>query len=91
MFVDEYDICRPLQVLQDKVVVWHKFALGNELHPLNEDVDVPSLEENVVPLIRFDHVQNKAHVELLIFWRLVVLLDFTKHAYNREQGIFFEL
>ena len=68
-----------------------EFTFGNKLHPLNQNVDVPSLEEDVVPLRLLDHVENEANIELLILRRLVVLLDLAKHADDRQQGVFLEL
>ena len=57
-----------------------EFTLRDQFYPLDEDVNVSSLEENIFPFAGFDHFQDEANVELLIFWRFVVFLDLAEHA-----------
>lgn len=91
LLIYQYLISCGLQIFQDQVVVVHKLTLGNKFDPLDHDVDVPSLKENVVPLVGLDHFEHEAHIQLLILWYLVVFLYFAKHAHNRQQGILFKL
>ena len=60
----------------------HKLFLWNQFYPLDNDMDIPPLEQDVIPLILAKQIQNEANVIPLIFRDFVVFLDLAKHADN---------
>lgn len=45
-------------------------------------MDIPSLEENVIPFGLFDQIEDITYIELLVLGCLVVLMDLAQHADN---------
>ena len=42
--IDQNIISRVVQLLEHKIIIMHELCLGDEFDPLNQDVDVSSLE-----------------------------------------------
>jgi hypothetical protein len=66
VFVDENKVCGLLETFEDKVEISHEFGFRDEFDPLDEDMDVPPLEYNVVPLRLSNKVKDETHIQLLI-------------------------
>lgn len=91
LLINQNKVSGCLQILEYDVEVIDKLALGDQLDPLNQDVNVPPLKEYVVPFRLLNHVKDKAHVKLLVFWSLVVFLNLAEHADDGEQSVLLEL
>ena len=91
LLVDKDEICGRMQILQYDVKVSHKLLLGYKFHPLYQNMNISSLEQNVLPFRLLDHIKNEAYVILLILPNLIIFLYFPQHTNNAEQRILLQL
>jgi hypothetical protein len=54
-------------------------------------VNIPSLEQDVIPFALLDEVEHITHIKLLLSWCLVILVDLAEHAHDGEKSILLEL
>ena len=80
LLIYQHVVRRVMQVFQDEIEVGHKLGLWYEFDPLDENVHISPLEQDVVPLALLNHVQHKTHIILLLLGCLVVLLNLAQHA-----------
>ena len=80
LLVNKYEICGFMQVLEYLLKVKHELCLWYELDPLDKNVDVPTLEKDILPLCLLNHIKHEADVEALVFGGFVVLMDLAEHA-----------
>jgi hypothetical protein len=91
MLVNEHIVSRICQICQNLFKVESKLSLGQKFDPLNKNVHIPPLEQNIVPLGLLDEIEHIAYIQLLLLRCLVVLMDFAQHTDNREESILLEL
>ena len=82
ILVDEDGVSGLGHLLKHKVEVAHELSLWEQLYPLNQNVDEPSLEQNALPLVVLDHFQHVADIVPLVRWRLVIFLDLAQHTHH---------
>ena len=80
VLIYQYIVSGNCQICQYLLVVVHKLSFRQKLYPLYENVDIPPLEKNVIPLRLFDEVKDKAYIKLLLFWCFIVFVNFAQHA-----------
>jgi len=49
LLVDKDEICGCVQILQNNVEINHKLLLRDKLDPLNKNMNISSLEQNILP------------------------------------------
>ena len=67
---------------QDDIEIINEFSLWNQFDPLNKNMNIPSLENYILPFLLLYQIKDITNLELLVSRNFIVLLNFTEHAHN---------
>jgi len=80
LLVNQHIVLSIIEIFKNEVKIVNEFGFWNQLDPLYQDVNIPPLEQDVVPFARFNHIQYVANIKLISLRSFVVLMDLTEHA-----------
>lgn len=62
MLINENIVFDVLQVFKNLVIILYELGFWDEFDPLNDDMDVPPLEQNIVPFFLLYHIKDETDI-----------------------------
>jgi hypothetical protein len=62
MFINENIVVHILKVFKNLVIILYELRFWNEFDPLNDDVDVPPLEQYIIPFFLLYHIKYETDI-----------------------------